>query len=95
MNSGRHGSGQYAFSTEPIVRRENVRTSCRRSSASENIRCVGAYCPDPNKLSRKVAPSGFDVVVPGIRDDMTEFAGTTQVSLRREIPCTCELTGKA
>lgn len=74
---GEHGAGQYRSYVDPMVRRDRVRTSSRRSRARLKTRCVGANVPEPKRLSRKVAPSGFDEVVPGIWLEMIELAGTT------------------
>jgi hypothetical protein len=62
----------------PIPRDEDVLTSSRRSRAREKSLSVGADSPVPNRLSRKVAPSGLEPVVPGILVTMTEFAGTVK-----------------
>ena len=73
---GEQGAGQSCESMAPRLRRDVVRTSSLRPSDNENICKVGAERPEPNKLSRNVAPSGLEPVVPGIVDRMTEFAGT-------------------
>ena len=59
-----------------MLRNEVVRTSSRRPRAKEKSFCVGADVPDPKRLSRKVAPSGFEPVVPGILLNIIEFSGT-------------------
>lgn len=73
---GVHGGGQTRESTSPIPKLERVRTSSLRSRESEKYRFVGADAPAPKRLSRKVAPSGEEPVVPGIVSVMSELAGT-------------------
>lgn len=77
---GVQGDGQSVLETAPIPNEEVVRTSSRLARETENIRCVGADNPEPKRLSRNVAPSGSDPVVPAIWPLMTELAGTDQVS---------------
>lgn len=63
----------------PIPKVEDVRTSCRRSRERANNRLLGAEDPEPNRLSRKVAPSGLEPVVPPISLRIVELAGTTSI----------------
>jgi hypothetical protein len=57
-------------------RLDSVRESSRRASDNPSNRLVGAEGPEPNRLSRNVAPSGLEVVVPGMASSMMELAGT-------------------
>lgn len=75
-------------SIAPILKVEDVRTSCRRSSERANSRLLGAEGPEPNRLSRKVAPSGLELVVPPISSRIVELAGTTSsISYNDKIKC--------
>jgi hypothetical protein len=76
MYGGEQGLGQRDEDMAPMPKTEVVLTSSRRARARENSRSEGAEAPLPNRLSRKVAPSGFEEVVPGICCRMTESAGT-------------------
>lgn len=68
--------GQNDVEIAPIPSVEEVRTSSLRSSESEKSRSEGAETPEPNRLSRKVAPSGAPEVEPAILLKMIELAGT-------------------
>lgn len=84
---GLQGWGQSAFEIAPMPNDDAVRTSSRRAKESEKSLSEGAESPLPNKLSKKVAPSGFPVVEPAISLRIMEFAGTTEERLVR-----CQLT---
>lgn len=60
----------------PIV--ELVRTSSSRASESDKSRSEGAEEPEPKRLSRKVAPSGSEPVVPPMVSRIVEAAGTVR-----------------
>lgn len=75
-------------SIAPIPKVEDVRTSCRRSSERANSRLLGAEDPAPNRLSRKVAPSGLEPVVPPISSRIVELAGTTS-SISYDVKVKC------
>lgn len=78
---GVHGEGQSEEERAPMPNKEVVRTSSRRSRASEKSLWLGAEVPDPNRLSRKVAPSGSELVVPGTLLRIRELAGTVKMSV--------------
>lgn len=54
---------------------EYVRESCGRWREREKYRCDGADAPAPKRLSRNVAPSADEPVVPGMDFVMSELAG--------------------